>query len=261
MLEEHQIKNLEWGVSASPLVYEDTVVVTGGATSGPTLLAYDRTSGKLLWKSGADKASYASPILTTLAGRRVVLSVNAATISAHDPATGAVLLDFRWTDDKRPKATQPVVLADDRIFVSAGYGLGALLLQVKAAPDGALSATPVWKSIRMKTQFNSVAARGGYLYGLDDGLLACLDLKTGERTWKDGRYGSGQTLLVDDLVLIQSEPGPVILAAAHPEGFKEFGRLPALSSKTWNYPTLAGRYLLVRNDREAVCYELALEGK
>ena len=66
--------------------------------------------------------------------------------------------------------------------------------------------------------------------------------------------------VVDDLVLVQSEPGPVILAAATPEGFKEYGRLPALSSKTWNHPTLAGRYLLVRNDREAVCYELKTEG-
>jgi len=103
--------------------------------------------------------------------------------------------------------------------------------------------------------------RDGLLYGLDDGMLACVDGATGERLWKDGRYGSGQTLLVDDLVLVQSEPGPVILAAARPEGFKELGRIPALSSKTWNHPTLAGRYLLLRNDREAVCYELATEGK
>jgi len=108
----------------------------------------------------------------------------------------------------------------------------------------------------MKTQFNSTAARDGFLYGLDDGLLACVEITTGERKWKDGRYGSGQTLLVGDLVLVQTEPGAVILAAARPDAFTEFARLPALRSKTWNHPVVAGRYLLVRNDREAVCYEL-----
>jgi outer membrane protein assembly factor BamB len=261
VLKENSLENLTWGTSASPLVFDETVVITGAAANGPTVLAYHCTTGEPLWKSGTDKASYASPILATLAGRRVVLSVNAATVTAHDPITGGVLLDFRWTDDKWPKAAQPVVLPGDRIFVSAGYGMGALLLAIEATPDLRLTATQLWKSIRMKTQFNSVALRDGFLYGLDDGLLACVDAATGERKWKDGRYGSGQSLLVDDLILVQSEPGPVILAAARPEGFEELGRLAALSSKTWNHPTLAGRYLLVRNDREAVCYELPMRSR
>ena len=112
----------------------------------------------------------------------------------------------------------------------------------------------------MKNQFSSVAVRDGYFYGLDDSQLACVDVETGERKWKGGHYGSGQTLLVDDLVLIQTEPGPVVLAEAKPDAFHELGRIPdALSSKTWNHPTLAGRYLLVRNDQEAVCYELPVQ--
>jgi outer membrane protein assembly factor BamB len=65
-------------------------------------------------------------------------------------------------------------------------------------------------------------------------------------------------LLVGNLVIIQSEDGPVHLCAAKPEGFQELGKLDALSSKTWNHPTLAGRYLIVRNDREAACYELPM---
>ena len=260
VLQEHQLANLEWGLSASPLVFDETVVVTGGVNPGPTVLAFERATGALRWKSGADSASYAAPILATLAGRRVVLSQNAKTLTAHDPVTGTVLLDHRWGSDKGPKASQPVVLDGDRVFLAAGYGMGASLLEIKARADGTLTAAQLWRSMRMKTQFNSVAARDGHLYGLDDGLLACVEIATGERKWKDGRYGSGQTLLVDDLVLIQSEGGPVALAAARPEGFKELGRLPALSSKTWNHPTLAGRYLLVRNDREAVCYRLPVPG-
>ena len=256
VLRENKLENLTWGVSGSPLVFDDTVVVTGGMTNGPTVLAYRRSTGEPLWKSGTDKASYASPILATLAGKRVVLSANASSLTAHDPTTGGVLLNYAWSGDKFPKAAQPVVLTGDRVFLSAGYGIGCVLLEIKAVADGKLIAAELWKNLRMKTQFNSAAARDGFLYGLDDGLLACVEISSGQRKWKDGRYGSGQTLLVDDLVIIQSEPGPVVLAAAKPDGFQELGRIPALSSKTWNHPTLAGRYLLVRNDQEVVCYEL-----
>ena len=256
VLTENKLANLIWGVSASPLVFDDTVVVTGGLTNGPTVLAYRRSTGEPLWHSGTDKASYASPILATLAGRRVILSANAASFTAHDPATGDILLDYPWSDDKWPKAAQPVVLENDRVFLSAGYGIGCVLLEIKAAADGKLAATQLWKNLHMKTQFNSAAARDGFFYGLDDGLLACVEISSGQRKWKDGRYGSGQTLLVDDLVIIQSEPGAVLLAAARPDGFHELGRIPALNSKTWNHPTLAGRYLHVRNDQEVACYEL-----
>lgn len=151
------------------------------------------------------------------------------------------------------------MLDGDRLFLSAGYGMGCQLLKISTDAGGKLRAEQLWRGIRMKTQFNSAAVRDGFLYGLDDGGLSCVDVATGDRLWKDGRFGSGQTLLVDDQILIQAERGEVVLAAAQKDGYRELGRLPALSSKTWNFPTLAGRYLLARNDREVVCYELPLQ--
>lgn len=258
VLKENNLTNLEWGVSASPLVVDDTVIVTGANAPGPAVLAFQRTTGEPLWKSGSGRASYSSPALATVAGRRVVLVLSAATLTACDPASGEVLLNHAWASARTPRAAQPVVLGGNRIFLSAGYGVGCEMLKIEKTADGRLEVTSLWKNARMKNQFNTVAARAGHLYGLDDGVLACLDLETGERKWKDGRYGAGQTLLVDDLVLIQSESGRFAIAEAKPEGFRELGALEALSSKTWNHPTLAGRYLLLRNDREAVCYELPL---
>ncbi len=251
--------NLTWGISCSPLVFDDTVVVTGGKCDNGTVIAYTLNTGEMLWKSGTERASYASPILATLASRRVILSLNAANLTAHDPASGELLLSYIWGSENNPKASQPVVLAGDRIFLSAGYGEGCVLLQVVANQEHRMTATPIWKGKSLKTQFNSVAARDGFLYGLDDGLLCCVDLTNGKRMWKDGRYGSGQTLVAGDLILIQSERGTVALARATPERFQEFGRISALSSKTWNYPTLAGPYLLVRNDVECACYELPVQ--
>jgi outer membrane protein assembly factor BamB len=259
VLAENKLPNLVWGVSDSPLVFDDRVIVTGGLSNGPSVLAYRRSDGEPLWRAGTDKAGYASPVLAQLAGRRVVLSCNAASLTAHDPATGELLLSYPWSDDKWPKASQPVVIENDRVFLSAGYGTGCVLMKLNIGSDGKFVATQLWKNLRMKTQFNSVAVRDGYLYGLDDGLLACVEIATGERKWKEGRYGSGQTLLVDDLVLIQTEPGAVVLAEASPSGVRELGRFAALNGKTWNHPTLAGRYLLVRNSQEMVCYELPIQ--
>jgi outer membrane protein assembly factor BamB len=89
--------------------------------------------------------------------------------------------------------------------------------------------------------------------------MQCIDLKTGRQKWKGGRYEHGQILLAGDLIVVQTEPGPVVLIEATPKRLTELGTIPALSSKTWNCPTLAGNHLLLRNDLEAVCYEVALE--
>lgn len=267
VLEENGLGNITWGTSASPLVVDDLVVVTGGRGSGAVVFAYRKADGSPVWKSGSGDASYASPILATLAGRRVILSNNAASLTAHDPATGRLLVEHAWGDAKWPKASQPVVLPGDRVFVSAGYGMGCQIVRVTATGAGSsgepgmLRAETVWKGLTMKTQFNSPALRQGFLYGLDDGLLACVDAASGRRVWKDGRFGSGQTLIVGDVIVVQNENGTVHACAASPDGFRELGRIAALSSKTWNHPTVAGRYLLVRNDREASCWELPAAGR
>lgn len=248
--------NLTWGKSCSPLVYGDSALVTGGA-GGATLLAYRRDSGALAWKIIDDDPSYASPTLVDLAGRKVVLSLNAHSLTAHDPDTGKVLLKFPWLPEARwPRAAQPVVIGADRVFLSAGYGAGCILIKIASDASTGMTATVEWKTKSLKTQFNNVSFRDGRLYGLDDGLLACVDVATGQRVWKDGRYGQGQSLMVDDLLIVQAETGPVALVEASPLGFHELGRVEALNAKTWNNPALATPYLLVRNDQEAACYEL-----
>ena len=259
VLVENQLPNLEWGKSSSPLLVDDLVVVTGGGAKEKTLLAYRQETGELAWASGEDKASYASPVLATLAGRRQILIVNAASVAAHDPKDGAMLWKYPWGTEGAPKCSQPVAIGNDRVFLSAGYAVGCVLLQVKADAAGQLSVVELWKNRNLKTQFANVSVRDQFVYGLDDGILTCLDLQSGERKWKSGRYASGQSLLVRDLLLIQAESGPLALVEANPIRYQELGRMEALSSKTWNNPVLAGPFLLVRNDQEAACYLLETE--
>lgn len=260
VLATNGLDNLTWGKSCSPLLAGGRVIVTGGTASGLGAVALDADTGAMVWADNGDAATYSSPSSVTLAGRSQILVTGARATAGLDPATGNRLWEFAWGDERWPKCSQPVVVGTSRVFLSAGYSVGCRLIELAAGPDGALVATEVWRGRTLKTQFNNVAVRDGHLFGLDDGLLACVELATGARRWKDGRYGSGQTLLVDDLVLIQAEPGFIALAEARPDGFAELARLPALSAKTWNNPALAGPYLLVRNDREAACYLMPLAG-
>ena len=200
-------------------------------------------------------------LLATLAGVEQILIVNHHAIVAHDPANGRVLWRYPWIGDQ-PKVPQPVPIGADKVLIASGYGIGCMLLDIKAGPDGELSASEAWKkhSLKLKPKFTNVVLHEGFVYGLDDGRsLVCLDLARGERKWQGGHYGHGQILLVGDLLLVQSEEGDVALVEATPKRYRELTRFKAIEGKTWNNPALAGRYLLVRNAEEAACYELPLE--
>jgi outer membrane protein assembly factor BamB len=259
VLTEHHGGNPQYGKTSSPLVLDDLVVVSCAAEGGPTLVAYHK-DGKPAWQAGTDRCSYSSPALATLAGKPQILMVNGTSVTGHDPADGRILWEYPWPGTF-PKCSQPVALKGDRVFISAGYNAGCALLQIQTESGGKWAVEEVWRNQSMKTEFTNVVERDGYLYGLDDGILACVDPATGRRKWKDrgGSYGYGQILLAGNLLLVQTQAGPVALVEATPARFHELGKLDALDGKTWNNPALAGKYLLVRNDQEAACYELPLE--
>ncbi len=246
----------EWGKSASPLVVGDLVVVTGGMDDR-SLLAYDRETGEPRWRAGVDGSSYASPLLAELGGVAQIVILNRASVSGHDPADGAVLWRRPWPSAGQPVVAQPLPLDGDRLLVSSGYGVGAKLFEIHPG-GGGLEAETVWESPRMKVKFSQMVEHEGTVYGLDDGVMVALDPETGERRWKRGRYGHGQILLVEDLLLVQSERGEVILIEPRPEELRELGRFRAVRGKAWNTMALAGPYLLVRTAEDAACYRLPL---
>lgn len=262
ILSDAKAEIIQWAMSGSPLVAGANVVVCAGGSDGYSLLAYDRATGDMAWHAGSDPAAYASPQWARLAGEEVVLMYSATSLSAHDPATGEVRWRYEWRPQQAIKCAQPLVLADygvpnaaDRVLLSSGYTIGSMLLQI-SQDEGEPRFEELWSTRQLRAKFSNLVARGDYVYGLDENILTCLDLRDGSRQWKQGRYGYGQLLLVDELLLIQAESGEVALVEATPQGHRELGRFPALNGKTWNHPALAGRRLLVRNDREAACFEL-----
>jgi outer membrane protein assembly factor BamB len=259
VLEDEENHNLAWGMSGSPLVVDNLVIVNPGVQKGSpanrALLAYDRNTGDLVWSKGNVQAAYASPMLATLADKRQVLVFDAGGLAGHDLDTGEELWRFPWETHQGINAAQPLVLDGDRVFISSAYGHGGALLQVAKA-DGKWSVKPLWQNQSLRCKFSSPVVHKGYLYGLDEGLLVCVDPKDGKRKWKGNRYGHGEMLLTGDLLVILSESGELALVEATPEGFHEIDRMAVLRGKTWNHPALAGGKVYVRNDREMACYDL-----
>jgi outer membrane protein assembly factor BamB len=246
----------DWGKSSSPLVADGRVIVPGGGP-GRALVAFDAASGQPLWSAGDGGASYSSATLMTLAGRRQVVVLNARSLSGHDPATGTLLWEQPFPSGQ-PNVSMPVKLGPDRLLASVGYGVGSKAYRL-AESDGTLGATLEWESPRLKSKFANLVVLDGFVYGLDDGVLTCIDPGKGERRWKSGRQGHGQLLLVAGLLLVQTEEGELVLVDPSPDAYRELTRFAALDGKTWNPPALAGALLLVRNDREAAAYELPVE--
>jgi outer membrane protein assembly factor BamB len=257
VLGENHLSNLTWGKSCSPLLAQDLVVVTGGEQREKTLLAYEAATGKPVWQAGRDRASYCSPLLASMRGQEQILMVNGHSVTGHDLRNGEILWEYPWPDEFA-KATQPLVVDTNRVFIAAGYGVGCVMLNIERSAAGGWSTTALWKNRNLKPKFTNLVRRGHYVYGLDDGVLACVNLEQGNREWKEGRYGHGQILLVDDLLLIQAESGDVALVEISPQGPRERARFRALQGKTWNNPVLLRDLLLVRNDQEAACYRLPL---
>jgi outer membrane protein assembly factor BamB len=260
VLGENSGRAPDHGVAASPLVVDGLVVVVAGGPDGRSLVAYDAVTGEPRWSGGDAGAAYASPFVATLAGVRQIVAFNLEGLAGHDPATGAVLWSNRWPD--RPeKVAQPVVLGDDRLFATMGYGIGGRLVRLERRTGGGLQAHVEWETRRLKAKFTQVVEHEGFLYGLDEGVLVCLDPADGERRWKRGRYGHGQVLLVDDLLLLVAEDGEVVLIDPNPESLVELARFPAVTGKTWATPALAGDLLIVRSETEAACYRLPTEAE
>lgn len=251
-LKEHSAKLPEWGVASSPLVTERAVIVAVGGNK-QSLVAYARETGEVLWKGGHDDAHWSSPVRVTLAGVPQIL-IFSQNVTAHDERTGAVLWAYPW-NNPFPHVTVPLVLAGDRVLVSQGYAAGSELIQITHETNK-WRAKQLWKSIRMKSKFGTLIHLDGFVYGLDDGALACIAAASGELKWKGDRYGHGQMMLVGGLLLLMAESGDLVLLEPNSTEQRELARHKVFSAKTWNPPALAGDLLFVRNDREAACLRL-----
>jgi outer membrane protein assembly factor BamB len=255
ILQDAGAENLRWGMAGSPLIAGDAVIVLPGGSAGRSIAAYDRRTGRRLWTALDDKQAYVSPMQVTLLGVRQFLVVTNERLVGLSFDRRDVLWEFPWTTDHGITVVQPIVIGDNRLFYSSGYGSGSVVVELTKDGDR-FGVRQVWRNIFMKNRMSNSLLHGGFIYGLDEGILVCLDATTGMRKWKNGRYGHGQMLLAGDHILVITENGELVLIAPTPEKLQEVARLPAIEGETWNVPALADGILLVRNTQEMAAFDL-----
>lgn len=258
ILQDAGATNIQWGMSAAPLIVDDTVIVLPGGPNGKSVVAYDRRTGRPAWSALGDATSYSSPMVVELAGVRQLLVFSASRLMGLTPESGKVLWEHPWKTQYDVNASQPLLVGDNRVFVSTGYGSGAAVLELNQEGDR-FSVREVWRNIRMKNQFASSVVHEGFIYGLDESILACVDAATGDLKWKGGRYGYGQIMLASGHLVVLTEDGQLALVRATPERHQEIAIFPVLDGKTWNHPAIAGGYLLVRNGNEMAAFDLRVK--
>jgi outer membrane protein assembly factor BamB len=241
-----------WGLSSSPVVVDDLVIV---AVVGK-LIAYDLATGDPRWFGSDGGDGYSSPHLLTIDDVTQILLMSKAGAISVTPTDGSKLWGHPWPGGTR--IVQPALCGPGELLLSAGDGKGARRIAVVQGSDG-WKAEERWSSVKMKPYFNDLVVHEGHIYGLNSRSLVCIDAENGQRKWKGARYGGQVILLADqDLLLLLSEKGELALVRASPEQFAELARVPVIKGKTWNHPVLVGDVLLVRNAQEMAAFRLAL---
>jgi outer membrane protein assembly factor BamB len=248
VLTENHAENLTYGISASPLILGDRLFVSAGSCA----VAYNKETGAPIWNFRGEQAAYSSPMLFD--GYLLVVGRSRALGLQTD--SGKLLWEFPWVVlQGNRNIAQPVILSSNRFFLSAGYGTGCAAVEV-TRKDSSFVARELWRNKLLKNKFTSSVFWNGFIYGLDEDMLVCLDASTGQRRWKEGRYGYGQLLLAGGHLIILSGDGELALVRADPAAHHEVARFSVIQGKTWNHPAIEDGLLLVRNSFEMACFDL-----
>jgi outer membrane protein assembly factor BamB len=248
----------EWGLAISPLIWNDMIILSlGGEESA--VKAYSVNSGEKIWQSQvAGKAVYLSPnILRLLNEDHLIVSLVGKIVSL-DPKNGMTLWEEPWKIFmNNVQIVQPIAVSNDSIVMAAGYGKGAECFTISRDEESEkYRVQSSWKSKDLKAKFSNPIFKDGYLYGLSENLLVCLEAKTGKLMWRGEKYSYGRILLADQKLLILGHSGVFSVVDASPDGFREISSRQLLSdARCWNGPAFVNGYLLARNGEQIACFD------
>ena len=247
-----------FGAACSPLVVGGKVLVNVGG-KGAGVVALEATTGKEVWKSTDDGASYSSPVSAEIDGKPAAIFLTRRGLRVLAPGTGKSLYDFPWRprDNNSVQAASPLVWKDE-VFLSVSYATGAALVRLKKG-----EAEEVWSNDKsLSSQYNTAVRVGDYIYGTHgrsdygNGELRCVEWKSGAVKWAEKDFGVASVIAVDGGVLALTEGGELVRFDASPDGYKERARAAILTKPTRAAPALAGGRFFARDGKKLVCVSL-----
>ena len=255
VLEKFNGSNITWGLSESPLVLEDRVLVNAGGP-GASIVAFNKKDGSVLWRSESDEAGYSSAVLQEGGGIRQAIFFTGQRALGVDVATGRLLWSYSQVANGTANIATPIVRGN-RVFLSSDYGTGAALLEMVTS-NGSVRAREVYFTREMRNHHASSVLVGDYLYGFSSAILTAMRFDTGEVAWKDRSVGKGSLVFADDRLYLYSENGLVGLAEANPSGYREHGRFELRTGRlpTWAHPVVSGGKLFLRDQDTIYAYDV-----
>jgi outer membrane protein assembly factor BamB len=250
--------NITWGLSESPLVLSDRILVNAGAP-GASIVAVKKTDGSLIWKSQRDEAGYSSAVIQEVGGIRQAIYFTGQRALGINPDSGQLLWSYDKVANNTANIATPIVRGN-RVFLSSGYGTGAALLEMVPGAGG-LSAREVYFTRDMRNHHASSLLVGDYLYGFSDAILTAMQFDTGQVAWRDRSVGKGSMVFADERLYLYSESGVVGLAEATPAGYREHGRFEIRAGRlpTWSHPVVSGGRLFIRDQDTIYAYDVRLK--
>ncbi len=267
-----------WGISASPLLFGDNVILHIGGVDGACIVALNKQTGKEVWRALDDRAQYSSPVLVEQNGNDVVVCWTGDSVAGLNPSTGEVYWRHEFTPSRMPIGVATPVVKDNKIFCTSFYD-GSLMLEMSTTE---MSASEVWRASgpneRTTKAIHSIISTpvwiDDHIYGVDSyGEFRCLKASDGSRVWEDetavpkSRWSTIHFVQNDDQTWMFNERGELLLGKLSPDGYKELSRAKIIDPTTeqlrqrngvcWSHPAFASRCVFVRNDNEIVCVSLA----
>lgn len=271
---KYKIRMPTWGIAATPLIFENKIILHIGGSDGASILALDKNSGKELWRASDDKISYSAPTLIRQAGKPVVVVWTAENLNGLDPVTGKIYWKIPFSVRMGMGISTPVKYKD-YIFVSCFFS-GSLLVKLN---NETVSAEKVWlrageseqKTDALHCVINTPVIKDDFIYGVDSyGEMRCLKLRTGDRVWEDlsavnkNRWANIHFIEHEKHTWMFNEHGELLITELSPQGLKIISRARLIepttgqlnrngTGVTWTHPAFANRHVFIRNDNSLVC--------
>ena len=249
-------RNIQWGLSESPLVLEDRVLVNAGG-NGASIVALRKNDGSVLWKSGNDEAGYSSAVLQRIGSVPQAVFFTAERVVGVDVRDGRELWNYPKVANRTANIATPIV-RDDKAFVSSDYQTGAALLQFTPRGNNGVGVREVYFTNEMRNHYSSSVLIGDYLYGYSSHILTAMRLDSGEVAWRHRSVGKGSVIFADDRLYLFGEQGVVGLAEASPLGYVEHGRFEIRTGSlpTWSHPVVSNGKLFLRDQDTVYAYDV-----
>lgn len=239
-----------WGFAGSPLVEGEVLIAEVGAKDA-AVVAFNKKTGAVVWKSKGDKAGYSSPVAYTQNGVRYVLTFSAFGLESRRVKDGALAWKHAWKTNYDVNAVTPIVVGE-KIFLASAYGVGGAVLDISSGQP-----VELWKHKQMAVHMTGAVFWGGHLYGFDENTLRCVDFNTGAIKWGETKYGKGSLILADGRLIVYGGRGQLGLVEASPAGYKEIAFAQVLGGKdTWAPPALANGLLYLRSLETLAAFDL-----